>query len=64
MHYHLNSTLITVITLYQVLIGIKLRFKNYINYHAVKYTAVMIKLLLFEASIPVPVVLILSLIHI
>ncbi|MFP3161143.1 MAG: polyprenol monophosphomannose synthase [Vulcanisaeta sp.] len=56
----LELSLITVITLYQVLMGIKPRFRNYINYHAVKYTIVMIKLLLFEASIPVLVVLIIS----
>ncbi|BDR90912.1 polyprenol monophosphomannose synthase [Vulcanisaeta souniana] len=56
----IESSLITVITIYQLLMWGKPRPQYYASYHLVKYFAILIKLLLYAVALPAFVVLIIS----
>jgi len=56
----IELSLITVITIYQLLMGIKPRIQYYAKYHLIKYIAVSIKLLLYTIPVPALIVLIVS----
>ncbi|WP_245522527.1 polyprenol monophosphomannose synthase [Vulcanisaeta distributa] len=56
----IELSLITVITIYQLLMGMKPQLQYYIKYHLIKYVAVAVKLLLYMASTPVVIALIIS----
>ncbi len=56
----IESSLITVITIYQLLMWGKPRSQYYVSYHLIKYLAISIKLLLYAVALPVFVVLIVS----
>ncbi len=56
----IELSLITVITIYQLLMGIKPQLRYYAKYHLVKYVAVAVKLVLYMTSTPVLIVLAIS----
>ncbi len=56
----IELSLFTVITIYQLLMGMKLQLQYYAKYHLVKYVAVAVKLMLYMASTPVLIALMVS----
>ncbi|WP_243678095.1 hypothetical protein [Vulcanisaeta distributa] len=56
----IELSLITVITIYQLLMGVKPQMRYYVKYHLVKYVAVAVKLTLYMASTPVLIALMVS----
>ncbi|WP_460173535.1 polyprenol monophosphomannose synthase [Vulcanisaeta sp. JCM 14467] len=56
----IEFSLITVITMYQVLMGMKPQLQYYVKYHLIKYVAVAIKLVLYMVSVPTVIALMIS----
>lgn len=56
----IESSLITAITMYQLLMGIKPQPQYYVRYHLIKYVAVAVKLTLYILLIPASIALVVS----
>ena len=56
----IEFSLITVITIYQFLMGMKPQLQYYVKYHLIKYVAVTVKLALYMMSTPTIIALIIS----
>ncbi|MGC8542504.1 MAG: polyprenol monophosphomannose synthase [Vulcanisaeta sp.] len=58
--FSIELSLLTAITLYLLLMGMRLSPRHYLKYHLVKYSAVALKLAFFAMSMPIVVVLLIS----
>ena len=56
----IELSLISVITIYQLLMGMKPQLQYYVKYHLIKYVAVAVKLALYTVSTPTIIALIIS----